>query len=278
MRVKDFMAFVEKRHGIYLMREAGFPRENWTDDPILQQYRFCNVYRELDTVTQWIATNWREPHADDPDLWFAFVVARHHNTIPFLEYLGGPPLDWNPERFRRLAKAFRDSGGNTFSPAYMIRSDPGDKIDYVVDAVYTPLWNAREKLRPQPGDSLTGFHMALGVFYGLASFLSAQVVADVKYTEPLLSAKDWHTFAASGPGSRRGLNRIYDQSPNAPWQEDKWRLRLTALREEILPFFAQHGWEQPHAQDVQNMLCEFDKYERVRLGEGKPKQIFRSLA
>jgi hypothetical protein len=30
-----------------------------------------------------------------------------------------------------------------------------------------------------------------------------------------------------------------------------------------------------HAQDIQNCLCEFDKYERVRLGEGTPKQLYK---
>ena len=29
-----------------------------------------------------------------------------------------------------------------------------------------------------------------------------------------------------------------------------------------------------HAADLQNCLCEFDKMERVRLGEGKPKRRF----
>jgi len=27
---------------------------------------------------------------------------------------------------------------------------------------------------------------------------------------------------------------------------------------------------------VEHTLCEFDKYERARLGEGKPKEIFRN--
>jgi hypothetical protein len=27
-------------------------------------------------------------------------------------------------------------------------------------------------------------------------------------------------------------------------------------------------------QDLQNCLCEMDKFERVRLGEGKPKRRF----
>ena len=30
------------------------------------------------------------------------------------------------------------------------------------------------------------------------------------------------------------------------------------------------------AQDLQNCLCEFDKWMRVRLGEGKPKRRFNA--
>ena len=29
-----------------------------------------------------------------------------------------------------------------------------------------------------------------------------------------------------------------------------------------------------HAQDRQSILCEFDKYERVRLNEGNPRRRF----
>jgi hypothetical protein len=105
-------------------------------------------------------------------------------------------------------------------------------------------------------------------FDGLGSFIAAQIIADLKYMPPLDKAKDWHTFASSGPGSRRGLNRVCGRAVNESWTEDKWRAALTALQEKIKPL-------EMHAQDLQNCLCEFDKYERVRLGEGEPKQIYR---
>jgi hypothetical protein len=39
-----------------------------------------------------------------------------------------------------------------------------------------------------------------------------------------------------------------------------------------------HKYGKPmHAQDLQNCLCEFDKYERARLGEGTPKQIYKEV-
>ena len=32
-----------------------------------------------------------------------------------------------------------------------------------------------------------------------------------------------------------------------------------------------------HAQALQNCLCEFDKYERVRLGEGRPRNNYPGI-
>ncbi|GAF76676.1 unnamed protein product [marine sediment metagenome] len=36
-------------------------------------------------------------------------------------------------------------------------------------------------------------------------------------------------------------------------------------------------WPLWEMREVEHTLCEFDKYERVRLGEGTPKQLFRSV-
>ena len=104
--------------------------------------------------------------------------------------------------------------------------------------------------------------------------MAAQVVADMKYVSPLRGARDWMTFAASGPGSMRGLNRVLGRPVDAPWQEDKWRASVRALQEAMTPALERIGVHGLHAQDLQNCLCEFDKYERVRLGEGKPKRKF----
>jgi hypothetical protein len=116
-------------------------------------------------------------------------------------------------------------------------------------------------------------HERLMQFDGLGSFMAAQAVADLKYVEPLLTALDWYTFAASGPGSRRGLNRVLGYEITAPWSEANWYQQLQMLRKDIERFLP--TMFELHAQDLQNCLCEFDKYERVRLGEGTPKQLYK---
>jgi hypothetical protein len=276
MRVDDIWEFARKRHLIYLRRTAGVDPAYWTNDPILQRYRFCNVYRELDTVTDWLRVNWREPNAENPDLWFAFVVARHMNNIPMLDALGGAPLPWDPEFFVIMAEKRRLEQDKVFGAAYMIGTrHKGSKAVYLANEVFTPLWNAREKIRPRPGDTLTSWHMQLGLWYGLASFMSAQVIADIKHCWPLLAASDWQSFCASGPGSRVGLNYLMNRPPKTRWREDEFRLRVDELRLALAPHFQAEYWAPPDGQDTQNLLCEFSKYERTRLGTGRPKQIFR---
>jgi hypothetical protein len=265
------LRWIEERKAIRLRRERGEPPP-WTDDPILAAYSFCNVRREDDRVTRWIATYWRTPHADDPDLWFAMAVARYVNWPDTLAALGYP-VPWDREQFVAVLDARRK--GKVWGAAYNIsnggKSEP--KIQHVT-GVLDGLWNRRARVRPRADDSLLSFHGRLRLCDGMGEFTSAQVVADVKYVAPLRSARDWTTFAASGPGSRRGLNRVLGRPVETSWREDDWRAALRKLREAIMPDLERIGLGDLHAQDLQNCLCEVDKYERARLGEGKPKRKF----
>jgi hypothetical protein len=90
----------------------------------------------------------------------------------------------------------------------------------------------------------------------------------MKYVVPLNQARDWMTFAAPGPGSKRGLNRILGRPVDMHWRSDEaWHQQLLKFRAAITPMFAETKLELSHAQDTQNQLCEFDKYERAREGK-----------
>ena len=126
------------------------------------------------------------------------------------------------------------------------------------------------------GETLASYYSRLSEHHGMGGgFMPAQIVADLKYVEPLRSASDWATFAASGPGSRRGLNRVLGRPVDAKWSEGDWRRALGKLHEAIVPELERIGLSDLHAQDLQNCLCETDKYLRVKLGEGKPRRRFR---
>ncbi len=270
--VAHFVVFVRERHAIYERRTAGQPKP-WATDALLLDYKFCNVYRELDTVTRWITSSWRIPYAADPDLWFAMVVARLLNRPATLDALGYPAR-WKGERFIKLVHRLKAEKIPAFSGAYMISTHGRsmDKAEFLATHVLTPLWKNRAYIRPLEGDTLSSFAGRLREQFGMGSFLTAQVVADVKYVAPLLDCEDWWTWASSGPGSRRGLNRICGREIGKAWREDVWLTTLDDLARVALPELA----DMPgiHAQDLQNCLCEFDKYERVRLDQGRMKSRY----
>lgn len=272
--------FVRERHMIYLRRTAGEPWP-WTQDPILQRFRFCNCYRELDTVTAWLRQNWYIPHAGDPDLWFAAAVARHLNLPAALEELGWP-LPWDPERFRSTVRRRISNGQRAYSAAYLIRAsreNGGQKEDYLVDRVLTPMWEAREELRPRWGEDLHDFWLRLCGQFGVASFMAGQVVADAKFHGRLKGSQDWWVFAPPGPGSQRGLNYVLGRPPGQMWRLDDWRVQIESTRIFLnlraSRYAETSGWPMISGQDTQNCLCEHSRYEKTRLNQGRPKQLFR---
>ena len=271
------LAFAQERHRVYLRRVAGLPWP-WTDDEILRTYRFCNIYRELDATTLWLRREWYDPHADDPDLWFAAAVARHAN-LPATLGAVGYPVPWRPLEFIKCVQDRMDDGLPAYSGAYVICAVGGEwpsKAHYLAEAVLGPLWGRRAEIRPTPGEPLSVLWSRLSASYGLGSFMAAQVVADAKFCGAMARAPDWWTFAAPGPGSQRGLNRVLGRAVSAPWRLDDWRRENEALRRHLdLALLEDPEFFPLSAQDCQNTLCEFDKYERVRLGQGRPKQLFR---
>jgi hypothetical protein len=277
MDTNQLMHWIREREDIRLRRANGDPPP-WTDDPILREWSFCNVRREDDRTTRWISANWRIPHADDPDLWFAMCAARFVNFPDTLAELGYP-VPWEPQHFLAVLNGRKARRAKCFGPAYNISNggSTAAKAEHLVQKVFAPLWGplTRRRLRPRDDDSLHSFYARLRDMPGLGSFMSAQVVADVKYVPPLRNSRDWLKFAAPGPGSERGLNRVLGRPVNTSWRDDDaWRSAFRQMRETIMPDLEHIGLGDLHAQDLQNCLCEFDKYERVRLDEGKPKRRF----
>lgn len=260
-RIDAFNKFIEERERIRIKKEAGEPRP-WTDDPIFQQYKFCNIFREKDRGTKWIATNWREPHKEDPDLWFALVIARRVLNWPASMGALGYPVPWNPDHFFYTMSYREEKGLKCYDTAYqlLVQGRKGNKADNMVKYILDPLWAAREEIRPREGDSLRSFFDRLSSFKYMGSFYTGQVIADLKYVQ-LTDAPDWETFAVPGPGSERGLNRVFGRDKNSPWREDNWQKKMLELKPFIkIPM---------HMQDENNCLCEWDKYMRIKNLEGR---------
>lgn len=243
-------------------------------DPIIKEFRFCNVRRNDDRETVWIHENYLNHFHRSPYLWFALVVARLFNNSATLHAIRPYVLPFNVIKMRKVLRNREREGVKNFNAAYIVSTNGRamNKVDYVINVMLQPLWKKRDKLtRDLNVGQLANAHLRLVEEQGLGSFMAAQVLADWKYAKDGREWDDFNTFAASGPGSRRGLNRVIGEPIKRGWREDEFRRTLGVLRDyvnarlQMLPLTA---------QDLQNCLCEFDKYERFRLGEGRPKQKY----
>ena len=276
---REFFEFCLERHRIYLRRLAGQPWP-WTEDKILRAYKFTNVYRELDRVTVWLHRNWREPYAEHQNLAFAMCVARFINRPETLEFMGFPEI-WNPEQSARKLNERKAKGHSIYTPAYMIRAEttPGreaydDKQLYVCKVVLGPIW--KDRLHFEKLTTIQETTEWLSSHYGWGGFMSYEVASDLRHTRYLSGAPDALTWANPGPGAHRGLNRVCRGDVGCGGGNALEDMRqLLAISRERWPNNNEYPpWEM---REVEHCLCEFDKYERVRLGQGRPKQVYRPL-
>ena len=303
--VTPMARFMRERHNIYLKRRNGYPGP-WTTDPILQGGRFCNIFRELDTVTIWIRENIRERFADHPHLWFMLAIARYINWPPTLNmlmlqdrhgerlYPGAWPDDPNfrPEAMTAALEDIAASGHKVYTGAYMIRaeSDPNkpwyswSKHRYIAEIVLGRLWERRSvweytlagKNEGYPNLERTWDVFQDPYFVGWGPFMAYEVVTDLRHTRYLRDANDIMTWANAGPGAIRGLNRMYGRDLNAqpPKSQTNEEMRLIMLEMNASIDLWPEPWPELEMRDVEHSLCELDKYERVRLGEGKMRSKY----
>lgn len=247
--INQFLWFIKEREAIRRKKEAGEPKP-WTQDPILQQYRFCNVYREDDKVSRWIYENWIHPYEDHHNLIPAIVLARMVNWPDTLAEIGFPveegPIDGCDYGDRIRTRINR--GDKTWTGAYMITAEM-DGTGKEVSVMKTVCTVQNLVLRDTCRDMWEEFQRLPRI----GSFMAAQFVADLKRTKYLGSAPDAMTFCAPGPGSQRGLNLLLD-TPDKEWKQPAFEDEVNKLRD-VIPLIID-------AQNVQNTLCEFSKYVR----------------
>ncbi len=173
--------WVCEREAIRLRKAAGVSQREWTADPILKTYRFCNVRREDDRVTAWIKKYVRTPYAGNPNLWFMLAIARQINwpdTIAELirERAWPDAVGFHPRRITSVLNSRQLAGHKIYTGAYMISAPPdrgADKQRYVAEVILGDLWSRRQCFQDWNEATLRGTHAkimkskGLGTLYGL---------------------------------------------------------------------------------------------------------------
>lgn len=219
--IEDFFRFARERHAIYLRRQASLPAP-WTADPILQQFSFTNVFRQLDKTTQWYTENVRKKLPPEQML-LATVVYRWFNRIRTGEAIfslpaeGVTPWDvfWSNGDVNVLREVILEhcGAGPYVTGAYIIKTPDGyDKLSGVLKCIEWFMegdwkeYNLTPESKPQPLENTWDWlrsHRFLG------DFMAYEVVTDLRWCEWWNKAPDIMTWANPGPGATRGIGRVF---------------------------------------------------------------------
>ncbi len=287
--IREFFDFVNEREAIRIRKESGAPGP-WTKDPILQQFRFCNVFREDDKTTRWFRENIREPLRDDPAVAMMTIAFRWFNRIEIGELLKPMMITgvWDGEWAEKTLRPHVNAGGKTCTGAYMIRTPAGtDKLTGVLELI--------EGAR-QTADNLAGYgspervqylqdaHMMVMETWLLGPFLAYEIVTDLRHTYLLENALDIDTWASPGPGAARGTSWLHYGCRDRVGYGSRKGIELSMRTMRDIVTLANDGsglWDYPHRpwemREAEHSLCEWDKHCRAkRNGQRLKRRYFPS--
>lgn len=274
-RLKWYMV---ERETIRILKEKGQPPP-WTADPILGQYKFTNVHRYDDYTTKVFWKVYSEHWNCGPEeILYNCGLYRYFGQATWPKYVGW--LKKHDERkILRAHDRAVNSGESPFTGAYIITNAGrcGPKV-YAVMGFLAGLWHARKNIVLAIDATMTweaGYHELKKVDgFGGSGFMAKEVLQDFLMAGGG-TVQDHATWTPMGPGGRRGMNRLLGRDWLYRQAEEKFIAEVKALREELEPWWHEKMGGSLTAHDVQFNLCEYHKYERTRLGEGRPRSFYR---
>lgn len=277
----ELVEFVNEREQVRLNKDRGF-LQPYTLDPILAKYRFCNVRRKDDRVSQWLLKNYYKDVSGD--VWFRALLARLINWPPTLLYLMDKLViprraeDFNSYLFIEAMKELEARKEKIYSSAYIVYPTMvkgNTKSVNLCEYIIKPTIDMASKMRGAVASgSIKHTTNQLAEAFGIQTFIAGQVSADLTYLRfQLDNAIDLYSWAPMGPGSQRGLNRLHERKLLKVITENRFNQELVEAREIIIK--SNEALKDLTLHDCQNIMCEFDKYQRVKTGEGKPRQNYK---
>lgn len=291
MRTNEFFSFVHERESVRLKKEAGAPFP-WTDDTILQTYKFTNVRREHDRTTKRFIEHYASHHdaMNIAEQFLNCAVARYFGDADFVASLGW--IDNGDDITGKILHHVNDyrhgnPKKNVFTGAYVVsnfgRTEPKEEV---VCGILEGLWRELKEgqllyitTRGSWKETVENMRSLYG--FGGSGFMAKEVTLDTMFFSDIWGGLDrpldYWRWTPIGPGSARGVGRVLYED----FTVNEVRIPEAKVLKVIMSLYeSQEGrwpsdWGRLSPHDIQFQLCEFDKYERVRLGQGRPRSKYR---
>lgn len=270
-----YFYFMQERMRIFWNRcKSVYPL---TKDPILSKYKFTNVYRVCDRVSQYLIRNviYNNNIQNDRDLLLRILIFKIFNKIETWEYLMQEygPISVDNFDVKEISKLLtsRQQSYPIFNNAYMMTGS---------HKRYDHLTTKHEKWLTMVKNEFLGGHIidsildsnsledifnALSKCSFIGGFLAYQYAIDFNYTS--IFNFDENSFVRAGIGAIRGIKKCF-HSYGGTYEDaiyyvheniDSLRTKYGFLDFEPIPD------HQPTLLDLQNCFCETDKYLRAKL-------------
>jgi hypothetical protein len=267
-----YWKFATERQNIFFKRfnNESFP---WTNDKILNEYKFTNVYRAADRVSQYLIKNVIYKGSQKPEeVFFRLVLFKIFNRIStweVLEYeLGEISFkDYSFKRYDKVLSEVMHNGIPIFSAAYIMasgRSTFGFERKHQNHLRLIELM-IKEKVpyKLQHCKSMSEVYTLLHSYPTIGDFLAYQYVTDINYST--LTNFSEMDFVKAGPGAKDGIVKCFKDFGEYSF-EDIIRLMADNQEKELdrLNLDFQNLWGRNlQLIDCQNIFCEVGKYARV---------------
>lgn len=273
-----YWKFAAERQRVFEARVAG-ARRPWTKDRILQEYKFCNVYRAADRVSQYLIRDvvYRDDDSSPADRLFQVVAFRNFSNIntweTITEILGHSPriADLKSGRFEAALTEAKDRNGGLYTGAFILCATNayGRKTKHLnhVELFRDMFVHSHLAGRILEADSLRKIYDLLHTFPLMGDFMSYQMAIDLNYSEHVdFSEND---FTQPGPGALRGIKKMFsDLGGLTPQEVIMWMVDHQEAEFARLGLEFKGLWGRPiQAIDAQNLFCETDKYCREAVPE-----------
>lgn len=268
-----YWTFAARRQAAFEQRLSGVPAP-WSDDPILQVYKFCNVFRASDRVSQYMIRNvaYAGDAGSTDDLIFQIVAFRTFSNIATWQSLRrkfgeAPKLrHLRTSRFVTALDQIKSENGGLYTGAFILCANKAfgyDKKHWNHVALFRYMFFEQDlAARIRGANSLEAVVQVLQSFPLMGPFMAYQTAIDLNYSNVLGFSENDYTQA--GPGAVRGLKKAFvnlgDYTPSQAiqWMVDRQAHEFKRLGLKFNGLFGR----RLHAIDCQGLFCELDKYCR----------------
>jgi hypothetical protein len=279
-----YWRFAAERQRIFELRADARPGP-WTEDPILQRFKFCNTFRASDRVSQYLISRViYDPKARDlpaEDVFLRIVLFRLFSKESTWEALeeatGGIRRETlNVERLGDMLDDLR-TREPIYTAAFILcahnayghRGKHRNHLE-LVKRMFAPggLGGPVAAAR-----SLQDVYDLLLAWPMIGPFMGYQLAIDLNYSDHLPFDED--DFTVPGPGAVRGLQKVFsDFGGHTPAQ---LIMRMVDSQEDEFARLGL-GWSglfsrRLHAIDCQGLFCETDKYSRAAFPQLKSNRV-----